>query len=172
MRAAQDGDRRSYERLLTDLLPVLRAVVANKWRSGQDVEDIVQDIVLSVHAVRHTYDPSRPFMPWLMAITSRRIADAARKRASRGAETLVDSIPETFHDVSAKTGQDHSEDHEAVQNAIASLPDGQREAIDLLKLKELSLQEAAAVSGKSIISLKVSVHRALKTMRAHLERKS
>lgn len=172
MRAAQDGDGRSYERLLTAILPVLRAVVSNKWRNAQDVEDIVQDVVLSVHTVRHTYDPSRPFMPWLMAITSRRIADAARKRASRGGETLVDTIPETFQDVSAKTGQEHSEDHEAVQNAIASLPEGQREAIDLLKLKELSLQEAAAVSGKSIVSLKVSVHRALKTMRAHLERKS
>lgn len=54
MRAAQDGDSRAYERLLSELLPLLRAVVANRWRSRQDVEDIVQDVVLSLHAVRHT----------------------------------------------------------------------------------------------------------------------
>lgn len=172
MRAAQDGDSRSYERLLTEVLPVLRAVVSSKWRKREDVEDIVQDVVLSLHAVRHTYDPHRPFMPWLMAITMRRIADAARKRAGRAGETLVDTIPETFHDVSTKIGQEHSEDHEAVQHAMAALPEGQREAVDLLKLKEMSLQEASAASGKSIVSLKVSVHRALKSMRAHLDRKS
>jgi RNA polymerase sigma-70 factor (ECF subfamily) len=171
MRAAQDGDRRAYARLLLELLPVLRCVVASKWRNNQDVEDIVQDIVLSVHAVRHTYDPSRPFMPWLMAIASRRIADTARKRASRASEILVDTIPETFYGAATKMGQEHSEDHDALQKAIAALPDVQREAIYLIKLKEMSLQEASALSGKSIVSLKVSVHRALRTMRTYLERK-
>lgn len=173
MRAAQDGDRTAYSRLLSELLPVLRAVVGRKWRERQDVEDIVQDILLSLHAVRHTYDPSRPFMPWLMTITRRRIADLARTRASRSDhETLVETLPETFEDVLAKTSQEHSEDREAVKTAIATLPEGQREAIELVKLKELSLQEASQISGKSVVSLKVSVHRALKAMRAQLERKS
>ncbi len=173
MRDAQDGDRAAYARLLSEMLPVLRGVVSRKWRQTQDVEDIVQEVLISIHAVRHTYDPNRPFMPWLMTITARRIVDAARSAGSRSRhETLVDEIPETFQDEVAKIGQEHSDDQEAVRMALSVLPDGQREAVDLVKLKGLTLQEAAAASGKSVVSLKVSVHRALKAMRAQLERKS
>jgi RNA polymerase sigma-70 factor (ECF subfamily) len=53
--------------------------------------------------------------------------------------------------------------------AIATLPDGQREAVELLKLREMSLIEASAVSGKSISALKVNVHRAIKALRAQLK---
>jgi RNA polymerase sigma-70 factor (ECF subfamily) len=64
MQAAQDGDKTAYQALLTDIMPLLRAVVQRTWRNPQGVEDIVQDILLSLHAVRHTYDPTRPFVPY------------------------------------------------------------------------------------------------------------
>jgi len=64
---------------------------------ARDAGDIVQEILLSVHAVRHIYDPARAFMPWLMTITSRRMADAARRSYARAAnETTVEVMPETF----------------------------------------------------------------------------
>ena len=173
MRAAQDGDNVAYARLLSEILPMLRRVVANKWPSAPDVEDVVQEILLSVHSVRHTYDPGRPFMPWLMTITTRRVFDAARRRTTRSAnETTVDVMPETFLGDGAKTEQEISDDQETICRAVAQLPDGQREAVELMKLQGLSLHEASAVTGKSVASLKVSVHRAIKTMREMLERKS
>ena len=173
MRAAQDGDNVAYARLLSEILPMLRRVVAHKWPSAPDVEDVVQEILLSVHSVRHTYDPARPFMPWLMTITTRRVFDAARRRTARSAnETTVDVMPETFLGDGAKTKQEISDDQEAIRRAMARLPDGQREAVELTKLQGLSLHEASAVTGKSVASLKVSVHRAIKTMREMLERKS
>jgi RNA polymerase sigma-70 factor (ECF subfamily) len=48
------------------------------------------------------------------------------------------------------------------------LPLGQRQAVELLKLKELSLKEASKVSGMTVASLKVSMHRALKILRAEM----
>jgi RNA polymerase sigma-70 factor (ECF subfamily) len=172
MRAAQDGDSVAYTLLLSELLPVLRRAVQKKWRSPQDVEDIVQDILLSLHSVRQTYDPRRPFMPWLMTIASRRIADAARKVSARSAnETTVDVMPETFADHETKKEQEVVDDRDAVRWAIATLPAGQREAIELLKLKGLSLQEASAATGKSVAALKVTVHRAVKAMRENLRHK-
>ena len=172
MRSAQDGDNAAYARLLSEIVPLLRRVVAHNWRNAQDVEDIVQNILLSVHSARQTYDPTRPIMPWLMTITRRRIADTARYRAVRTAnETTVDVMPETFSGYETKTGQENSDDQEAIRQAMSALPEGQREAIDLLKLKSLTLQEAAAATGKSVASLKVSVHRGIKAMRAHLDRK-
>ncbi|HEY8072314.1 MAG TPA: sigma-70 family RNA polymerase sigma factor [Methylocystis sp.] len=173
MRAAQDGDNLAYAQLLSEILPMLRRVVAHKWPSAPDVEDVVQEILLSVHSVRHTYDPGRPFMPWLMTIATRRVFDAARRRTTRSAnETTVDVMPETFSGEDTKTEQEISDDQEAIRRAMAQLPDGQREAVKLMKLQGLSLHEASAVTGKSVASLKVSVHRAIKTMREMLERKS
>jgi RNA polymerase sigma-70 factor (ECF subfamily) len=49
--------------------------------------------------------------------------------------------------------------------AINQLPIGQRQAIELLKLREMSLKEAAATTGMSIAALKVATHRALKALR-------
>lgn len=173
MRAAQDGDNAAYSRLLSELLPVLRGSVRRRWRSQQDVEDIVQDILMSLHSVRHTYDPARPFLPWLMTIAARRIADAARRLSSRAAnETLVEVMPETFSGDDTKSAQDTSDDREAIRMALASLPEGQRQAIELMKLQGLSLQEASERTGKSVAALKVTVHRAIKAMREALERKT
>jgi RNA polymerase sigma-70 factor (ECF subfamily) len=173
MRAAQDGDSAAYARLLAELLPELRRVVRYRWRTHQDADDIVQDILLSVHSVRHTYDPARPFMPWLMTIAARRIADAARRNAARGVnETTVDIMPETFDGADTKNEQDRSDDQEAIRRAMADLPAGQRQAIELLKVQGLSLQEASAVAGKSVTALKVTVHRAVKAMRETLNRKT
>jgi DNA-directed RNA polymerase specialized sigma24 family protein len=69
MVAAQDGDRGAYERLLREILPFLRAVVASHHRHPDRIDDVIQDVLLSVHRVRHTYDPARPFRHWLLAIT-------------------------------------------------------------------------------------------------------
>lgn len=172
MRAAQDGNNTAYAQLLSELLPLLRAIVRRKWRNQQDVEDIVQDILLSVHSVRHTYDPGRALMPWLMTIASRRIADTARRVVSRSAnETTVDIMPETSDVAETNTGFESSEAQESIRVALSALPDGQRKAIEMMKLQGLSLQEASAKTGKSVASLKVTVHRAVKAMRQALERK-
>ena len=68
MRAAQDGDERAYTRLLNDIAPRLRRLVRSRrpFLQASDIEDLVQEVLLSLHSVRKTYDPERPFMPWLM----------------------------------------------------------------------------------------------------------
>lgn len=170
MQAAQKGDQTAYEELLSDLLPMLRHFVRRRWRNPSDVEDVVQDILLSIHGVRQTYDPRRPFMPWLMTIARRRLIDAARRVSARSKnETTVDVMPETFDQHDTKTESDTYDDQEAIRRSMSQLPEGQRQAIELMKIQGLSLEEASAVTGKSIASLKVSVHRAIKSMRRTLE---
>src|SRR6516162_11720825 len=87
MGSAQGGDRDAYRALLTAITPRIRRVVRARrpFLGTADVEDLVQDVLLSVHAVLATYDPSRPFMPWLFAIARNRLADAARHYARRRA---------------------------------------------------------------------------------------
>lgn len=165
MERAQGGDRGAYRRLLEDITPYLRALAARQMHNRSDIEDAVQDILLTVHSVRHTYDPSRPFGPWLVAIANRRIVDGLRRRGRTGIhETPFESENETFMDPAANL-QEEAVDARTVREAVQQLPAGQRDALRMLKLEEMSLKEASAASGVSVAALKVAVHRALKTLR-------
>jgi RNA polymerase sigma-70 factor, ECF subfamily len=170
MGAAQEGDRAAYERLLRETIPFIRAIAARRHASEDRIDDVVQEVLLTVHRVRHTYDPARPFERWLAAITERRSIDLLRRRVRRAAvESSDQHAYETFPDAGAnREGEILARDELA--RAIAELPPGQREAIELLKLRELSLKEAAWTSGRSIAALKVNVHRAVKALKARLER--
>lgn len=171
MQAAQAGDVRAYVRLLKEITPRLRQIVRRQRRflKAEDIEDVVQDVLLSLHAVRATYDPQRAFMPWLIAITRNRLADAARRYSRRAAhEVQVENVPVTFSDEGANMDSDGYRDPEALKQAIMALPPGQRDAIEMVKLREMPLKEAAAARGTSIGALKVSVHRATAALRKAL----
>lgn len=169
MAAAQEGDSAAYERLLREAAPFIRAIVARQHRSDR-IEDVVQDVLLTVHRVRHTYDPARPFDTWLATIARRRSIDALRRRGRiTAAETNDDVAYETFADPAANKDSERTAQTAGLGEAIAALPEGQREAIELLKVREMSLREASQVSGKSIAALKVNVHRAIKTLRGRLK---
>lgn len=169
MKSAQDGDNAAYAALLRLLVPVITRIVSRQCRSGLEVDDVVQDVLLSLHSVRHTYDPSRPFMPWLASIARHRATDAQRRRGRvTRSESAVPELPETFSGDDSNKNLDGPGDAELLKRAIADLPPGQRQAVELLKLKELSLKEAASASGMTVAALKVAVHRGLKTLRERL----
>jgi len=180
MRAAQSGDRHAYAQLLGRITPWLRGYVRKQrpFLQTADVEDLVQDVLLSLHAVRRTYDPGRPFLPWLLAIVHHRLADAARRHASRSAgEAAAGALDEgdstqrvTSLDDEANIEESAVGDPQALRQAIHSLPAGQRAAIDLLKLKEMSLKEAAREMGTSVGALKVAAHRGMASLRRVLAR--
>jgi len=171
MHAAQRGDATAYVELLREVTLRIRRIVGRQraFAGVEDVEDLVQDVLLSIHAVRSTYDPTRPFMPWLLAIVRNRLADGARRYARTEArEVRVEDMEVTFAEPVTNSIQDPSDRQEALQHAVRALPAGQRQAIELLKLQELSLTEAAAVSGASVGALKVATHRAMAALRKAL----
>ena len=171
MTRAQQGDSDAYVTLLRAITPRIRLLVRARRRfiGDSDVEDIVQEVLLSVHAVRATYDPARPLMPWLSAIVRYRLADAGRRHARQGAHEIgVDNLDVTFQAPIANTREETFGDPDALSQAIAALPPGQRQAVELLKLRELSLKEASALTGMSIGALKVATHRAIAALRRAL----
>lgn len=164
MARAQEGDRAAYHRLLQEITPYLRSLAARRHRDPSDIEDAVQDVLLTVHLIRQTYDPSRPFAPWLVAIANRRFIDRLRRQGRRrDREIPWTAEHETF--CGPPTNLEESLDRHELEGAVNDLPPAQQRAIRLLKLKEMSLKEAATVSGMSITSLKVNAHRALRSLR-------
>lgn len=164
MASAQSGDAAAYRRLLNGITPYLRAIASRAHRGSGDVEDAVQDVLLTLHAVRHTYDPSRPFKPWLAGIAQHRMIDRLRivgRRAAR--EVALDVDHETF--VATQPNYEADLDHHILHAGVQALPEAQRQAVTLLKLQELSLKEASEQTGMSIAALKVATHRGIKTLR-------
>jgi len=168
MRRAQEGDGNAYLRLLADVTPILRRAIQRerKFLQPADIEDIVQETLVSLHSVRATYDPARPFLPWLLAIARNRSIDAARRyvRVSSN-EVSVAEYPETFSEEQTNTIEGVYGDPEALRAAVSRLPAGQRRAVEMLKLREMSLKEASAASGMGVNALKVAVHRGMKALR-------
>ena len=172
MARSQDGDREAYRTLLEGVTPYIRSLAARCFKQPTDVEDAVQDVLLTIHMVRHAFDPGRPFGPWLAAIANRRIIDRLRRDTRRKAREVALSVDhETFAEASTNI---HTEklDEVALAAAIERLPPDQRQTIRMLKLNEMSLKEAAAASGRSIPALKVATHRGIKSLRRMLKQQS
>jgi RNA polymerase sigma factor (sigma-70 family) len=172
MRKTQAGDSDAYAELLGEITPVLRRVIRRQrqFLRAEDVEDLLQDTLLSLHSVRATYDPARLFMPWLFAIMRNRLADGARRYSRQGArEVPMGDTGVTFGSAGTNTTAEEYGDPQSLQRAIDGLPEGQREAIEMLKLQEMSLKEASEISGTSPGALKVATHRAMNALRKLLK---
>jgi RNA polymerase sigma-70 factor (ECF subfamily) len=163
--AAQRGDAGAYRLFLISVLPFVRAVARRHLRDNEAIEDVAQDTLLTLHRVRHTYQPGRPVKPWLAAIATRRAIDAGRRRGRIRAREVSDPAAyETFADPAANK-EESAQAAESVSRMMAELSPKQKEALELIKLKEFSLAEASAASGQSVASLKVNVHRAIQRLR-------
>jgi len=165
MARAQSGDGDAYRRLLTAVAPYLRARALARLGSPEEAEDAVQDTLITVHEVRQSYDPGRPFGPWLVAIANRRVADRLRRmrRRHKLSEAAADVVG------NAPRRQDKTVlDNRALEAALDDLTPEQAQAIRLLRLEEQSLADAAAQTGRSIGALKAATHRALKALRRRL----
>jgi len=172
MARAQNGDRQAYRTLLEEITPFVRKLAARCFKEPSDVDDAVQDVLVTVHMVRHAYDPKRPFGPWLVAIAHRRIIDRLRRETRRKArEVTLTAEHETFADPAANHNLG-TFDEGVLARAINRLSPDQRQTITMLKLKEMSLKEAATASGRSVAALKVGTHRALKSLRRMLKQQS
>ena len=166
--AAQHGDADAYRAFLSAIVPFVRGIARRRCWSEDMTDDVVQDALLTVHRVRHTYQPGRPVAPWLAAIVVRRSIDATRKRGRIGRqEVFNETAYETFADPGANEPVD-ADSARTLARMTEGLSRGQQEAIELVKVKEMSLAEASLASGQSIASLKVNIHRAMKKLRLNL----
>jgi RNA polymerase sigma factor (sigma-70 family) len=158
-----DGDAAAHAALLGALVPLLRAFFRRRVRTaGDDIEDLVQETLIAVHARRITYDRDRMFSAWLFAIARYKMIDHFRRRKHECAvEDLAEMlIDEGFEDASAAEMD--------VQRLLGGLPAKQANAIRDTHLQGLSVAEAASQAGIGESDVKVSVHRGLKALAARI----
>ncbi len=165
---AQAGDQGAYNRLLKACVPVIRAVVRRRIRDDGLVEDVVQDVLLTVHRVRHTYDPARPFVPWLATIAGSRAIDALRRRGRRGRWEVQDDDAMAAHvDTTALHPADQLAVRDEIDGLLDHLPGRQRQIVELVHLQDMSLKDAATHSRLSVTAVKALLHRAIVNLRQY-----
>lgn len=163
MAAAQKGDKAAYNVLLAEVSMWLERYFRRRVPPHQ-LDDLVQDVLMAVHRKRATYDATRPFLPWLAAIARYRWVDHLRKVYKHESDLLGDN------DASVDSDEDVVEARVSLERLFIHLPEGQAEAIELVKIEGHSIREVSEMTGQSESLVKVNIHRGLKKLAAIVEK--
>lgn len=167
LRRGNRGDAAAYGRFLTEAAPVLRNIARARLPGGnaEEIEDVVQEALMAVHAKRHTWRESDPVTPWLYAIARYKCADAARRRlgrAAKGAEVPIEDLAEILPDEAAGAEITAARDLERLLDRI------EPRAAAIVRAVGLEGDSAADVGarlGMSEGAVRVAYHRAMQRLR-------
>ena len=166
MQDALTGNAAAYSAALTQATMLLRPYVFKRVRHKADMEDIIQDILLSVHKARHTYDGARPFAPWLFAIAHYRLQDYLRKHYAdrlHHAHELSEVEPFLPQAVTEPTMT-----YESIREDINALPGKQPQILEMIHHDGYTAREVASRLDMKESAVKVAAHRAYKRLREKL----
>jgi RNA polymerase sigma-70 factor (ECF subfamily) len=169
MHLSQQGDKRSYAKLLHEVSGLLRGYLFKRISASADVEDILQEILISLHNARHTYDKSRPFKPWLFSIAKFRLYDYFRKiykKLETDCDYFEENEIESVFDVT-----ESDDDYEELYEAIDKLPQKQKNIIELMKIEGYTAKEVGIKLNMSESAVKTSAHRTYKMLKEKIENK-
>src|SRR5262245_27145288 len=160
MEQSLDGDCAAYGRLLSALTPALRrAVKSRASAAGLEAEDVVQEVLLALHLKRNTWVRGTPVAPWVSAIARNKIVDAYRRRGRR-IEVPIEFVADTLgRDEEYPDGASHD-----IERGLAALTAKQRDVLLAVSLQGFTAQEAAQRLHMSEVSVRVTLHRALKSL--------
>ncbi len=168
MRAAQGGCRASYARLLAELAAALRGPIrgglARFGFSDAETEDVVQEVLIAIHRKRDSWDPARPFLPWLWALTRHRMIDATR-RLGRARRRTAQASVDDLADVLPAPIPAHTPLAGERERLVAALPARERGVVSALGLEGQSVPAAAARFAISEGAVRVAFHRGLARLR-------
>lgn len=154
MAAAQGGDQHAYAALLAEVARAIETYIRVRFGPFGGVEDCVQECLLALHQARHTWDPARPFRPWLFTLVRHRTIDVLRRsQRSRDADPAHLAPPPDAIDALARR-------LDGVRVLERLAPD-HREAITLTQYAGCTTAEAAAWLGISEAALKARLRRGL-----------
>lgn len=168
MQSAQAGDKRAYADLLQETSRFLRPYLTKRLSTAGDVEDLLQEILISIHKARHTYDGKRPYKPWVFAIAHFRLQDYLRTyyadqlRSASQLSAVENILPEPV------TNSDFS--YESISDAVNQLPDKQAAILQMMHQEGFTAKEVAKKTGMKESAVKVAAYRAYKILREKLSR--
>jgi RNA polymerase sigma-70 factor (ECF subfamily) len=172
MRAANRGCAESYLRVLHDIADALRLIAARELArrnvTPADAEDIVQEVLIAIHTKRHTWDESRPILPWVYAVMRYKMIDYLRRRRPMQEVPLSDELCETLEGGTEVRPAPARE----LERNLDNLPVRQREVVQMVAVEGASVGEVADRLHVSQGAVRVALHRGLSTIAAISEKEN
>jgi RNA polymerase sigma-70 factor, ECF subfamily len=131
-------------------------------------EDLTGDIFLKMLRGIQSYSiQGVPFSAWLYRIARNRVIDHMRRQPAKTDLTLEEARVETI--ASGESVIDNALQRDEIMKAVQVLTDEQRQVIILKFIDDLDNATIASVMGKTEGAVKSLQHRALDTLRHHLD---
>jgi RNA polymerase sigma factor (sigma-70 family) len=150
LRYAQDDDKEAFEILFRRHASQIASLFERSGRTQSEALDLVQQTFLHLHRSRLDYDGERPFRPWLYAIAMNVGRTAWRNR--RPTESTA-NLPEQEAPTAASSSTER-----AVRQALARIPEDQREVIVLHWYEGLTFVEVAEAVNSTLSAVKIKAH--------------
>ena len=168
MKQVQAGDEEAYRTLLNEIGPLLYSYVRRRVFNKSLVDDVYQEVLFTLHRARHSYLTDRPFAPWLFTLAHNAFLDSiGRNRKFAEREVPVENLPER------PRGEEKDDSlGDDLHQALAQLPESLRGPVEMLKIEDLTVEEASRRLGISPSALKVRAHRGYARLRTILLEKS
>lgn len=160
----QQGDLDAFDEIYRRVQPRIRAALGRHGRSATLLDDLEQETFLQIHRARHTYDPSYPLMPWVVAI-ARHVALMHQRAARRGPQ-VTDPIDAVMVAVPAES--ERFPVRAAVREALALLSPGRRRPVVWHHVVGLSFREIGRRLGIGEDAAKLRSSRGMGTLRTRL----
>ena len=167
MRRAQSGDAKAYHQLLKETAGILRGYLRKWLKNPAEAEDVLQEVLISVHKARHTYDGNRPYKPWLLGITRFRLAEYWRRAYNDRLRQAVD-LTEAENNLAAPVTESGA-GPEYIVAAFKELTAKQAEIMRLMHIEGYTAKETGEKLAMSEGAVKVAAHRAYKILREKLK---
>ena len=168
MRESLAGDQRAYASLLHQTTRLLRPFLAKRLNIPTEVDDLMQEILISIHKARHTYDGNRPYKPWVYAIAKFRLQDHLRMHYSDQLRHAVDF--DELEEYLPEPVTESQMTYESISGEVEKLPEKQASILRFLHQEGYTAKEVAEKIGMTESAVKVAAHRAYKVLRKKLER--
>ena len=163
MRRVADRDIAAYRELVDANLPRIARFAERFLGNAAEAEDVAQETFLKLWTAASSFTPQAKPSTWLFRIAHNLCIDRIRKRRVEAP-------------LSEQSGADRpsglfarKRTSEAVQRALAELPERQRGAITLVHYEGLSGDEAAGVLEISVDALESLLSRARRSLRERLQ---
>jgi RNA polymerase sigma-70 factor (ECF subfamily) len=157
---AQSGNRAAFDELVQRYQKKVYRIAFGILRSSHDAEDAVQEVFIRAYRYLPSFDPARSFESWLMGIAMNQARNLRSRRRTPTGDTA--RVP------AASRPPSDPETQQAVLQALAALPEKQREAMLLHLNTELTTQEIGDILGCSRGAAGVHLHRARAALRKAL----
>ena len=149
------GSRSSFEELVSRYSSRLFFFLRHRFKTDQDIEDLIQETFLKAFRNIDRFNPERKFSTWLYTIAIRQAI--SRYRSEKKRSTSLDPSP------SPPDPQDiviQKQESQNIWNMASKLGERQYEALWLHYGEDMPIKEMAKILNKKPITIRVLLHRA------------